>query len=131
LIPVTSSQAGYLTFLGQIEEDIKRFKTRPSGPPTKSCMHLLRRWPLIVDWDFSLRNLKPVVINNSWNRDTGVQVAIPSTESIREVAVSNKNLVAAIVIFVVIIGGGAVLYKMDDGRGARTSSDITAKTASD
>jgi hypothetical protein len=45
--------------------------------------------------------------------------------------VSSKNIVAATVIVVVIIGGGAALYKMDDGRGARTSSDITAETASD
>jgi carbamate kinase len=58
-------------------------------------------------------------------------VAIPSTESTWEAKVSSKNIVAAIVIIVVIIGGGAALYKMDDGRGARTSSDITAKTASD
>jgi hypothetical protein len=94
-------------------------------------MHFLRRRLLIADRDFSLPNLKPAVMNNSWNRDTGVQVAISSTESIREVTVSRKNIVAAIVIIVVIIGGGAAIYKMDDGRGARTSSDITAKTASD
>jgi hypothetical protein len=90
-------------------------------------MHFLRRRPLVADRDFSLPNLKPAVINNSWNRDTGAPVAIPSTESAREATVSIKNIVAAMVI----IGGGAVLYKMDDGRGARTSGDITAKTTSD
>jgi hypothetical protein len=52
-------------------------------------------------------------------------------KSTREAKMSIKNILAAIVIIVVIIGGGAALYKMDDGRGARTSSDITAKTASD
>jgi hypothetical protein len=44
---------------------------------------------------------------------------------------SNKNIIAAIVIIVVVIGGGAALYKLDDGRGARTSSDVAAKSASD
>ncbi len=44
---------------------------------------------------------------------------------------SSKNIIAAIVIIVVIAGGGAALYKLDDGRGHRTSSDVSAKTASD
>jgi hypothetical protein len=48
-----------------------------------------------------------------------------------ENSVSNKNILAAIAITVVIVSGGAALYKMDDGRGARTPSGITAKIASD
>ena len=44
---------------------------------------------------------------------------------------SAKNVIAAIVIIVVIGGGGVALYKLDDGRGARTSSTVAAKTASD
>jgi uncharacterized protein YxeA len=42
-----------------------------------------------------------------------------------------KNIIAVIVIIVVLIGGGLALYKVDNGRGARSSRDITAKTASD
>ncbi len=45
--------------------------------------------------------------------------------------VNSKNIVAIIVIVVVIAGGGAALYKFDNGRGDRTSSEISAKTASD
>jgi hypothetical protein len=44
---------------------------------------------------------------------------------------SGKNIVAAIVIIVVLVGGGLALYKVDDGRGDRTSHDISARTASD
>ena len=42
-----------------------------------------------------------------------------------------KNVLAAILVIVVIVGGGMAIYKMNDGHGARTSSDIAAKTASD
>lgn len=42
-----------------------------------------------------------------------------------------KNGLAAIVFVVVIVDGGMAVYKMNDGHGARTSSDIAAKTASD
>jgi hypothetical protein len=41
------------------------------------------------------------------------------------------NVIAAIVIIVVLIGGGVTLYKMDNGQGDRTSPAISAKTASD
>ncbi len=44
---------------------------------------------------------------------------------------SSKNIIAAVVIVVVIVVGGAALYELDDGRGDRTSSTISAKTASD
>ena len=44
---------------------------------------------------------------------------------------SSKNIIAAVVIVVVIVVGGAALYKLDDGLGNRTSSTISAKTASD
>jgi hypothetical protein len=47
-----------------------------------------------------------LVINNSWND-------------------------AASRIVAVIVGGGAALYKFDDGRGDRTSSTIAARIASD
>jgi hypothetical protein len=44
---------------------------------------------------------------------------------------SGKNIAAIIVIVVVLVGGGAAIYKLDNGRGDRTSHDISAKTASD
>jgi hypothetical protein len=70
------------------------------------------------------------VINNSWNSAARPSV---STLSAREKTVSSKNIniIAVIVIIVVIVGGGAALYKLDNGRGDRTSSTISAKTASD
>ena len=43
----------------------------------------------------------------------------------------SKNILAAIVIAVILIGGGAVLYNVDTGRGDRTGSAIAGKTASD
>jgi hypothetical protein len=49
----------------------------------------------------------------------------------REHAMSPANIIAAIVIVVVLIGGGITLYKMDNGQGDRTSPAISAKTASD
>jgi hypothetical protein len=42
-----------------------------------------------------------------------------------------KNVVAVIVIAVVLIGGGAALYKLDTGRGDRTSGAVSTKSASD
>jgi hypothetical protein len=48
-----------------------------------------------------------------------------------ECAMSRANIIAAIVIVVVLIGGGITLYKMDNGQGDRTSPAISAKTASD
>jgi hypothetical protein len=44
---------------------------------------------------------------------------------------SKANIIAVIVIIVVLIGGGITLYKVDNGRGNRTSPDISARTASD
>ena len=44
---------------------------------------------------------------------------------------NTTNIVAAIVIVAVLIGGGVTLYKMDNGQGDRTSATISAKTASD
>jgi hypothetical protein len=44
---------------------------------------------------------------------------------------SKANIIAVIVILVVLVGGGIALYKVDTGRGDRTSPDISAKTASD
>ncbi len=44
---------------------------------------------------------------------------------------SKANIIAAIVIIVVLIGGGITLYEMDNGQGDRTSPAISAKTASD
>jgi hypothetical protein len=67
-------------------------------------------------------------MNNSWNTAAFPPVAIASKE---ETSMSGKNIVAAIVIIAVIVGGGLALYKVDDGRGDRTSQDISAKTASD
>jgi hypothetical protein len=68
------------------------------------------------------------VINNSWN--TAARPSV-STLSARENTVSSKNIIAVNVITVVIVGGGAALHKLDNGRGDRTSSTISAKTASD
>jgi hypothetical protein len=67
-------------------------------------------------------------MNNSWNTTACPSVSISSA---REKTMSSKNIIAAIVIVVVIVVGGAALYKLDDGRGSRTSSTISAKTASD
>jgi len=45
---------------------------------------------------------------------------------------SNKtNIIAAIVIVIVLVGGAAALYSLDTGQGDRTSQSISAKTASD
>jgi hypothetical protein len=48
---------------------------------------------------------------------------------------SKANIFAVAVIVIVVVGGGAALYKLDTGRGDRTSSvngqNILAKTASD
>jgi hypothetical protein len=49
----------------------------------------------------------------------------------REDTMSFKNIAAAIVIVAVVVGGGFAIYKLDDGRGARTSRDVSVKTASD
>jgi hypothetical protein len=43
----------------------------------------------------------------------------------------SKNILAAVIVIVVLVGGGAALYHLDTGRGDRTSSTITGKTASD
>ena len=44
---------------------------------------------------------------------------------------NSKNVVAIIVIAVVLVGGGAALYKLDTGQGDRTSGTVSAKSASD
>ena len=44
---------------------------------------------------------------------------------------SIKNIAAIIIIAIVLVGGGAALYKLDNGQGNRTSQDISTKSASD
>ena len=44
---------------------------------------------------------------------------------------SGKNIFAILVIIVVLVGGGAALYKLDNGQGNRTSQNVADKTASD
>ena len=44
---------------------------------------------------------------------------------------SARDIVAVIIIVVVLVGGGAALYKLDTGQGDRTSSTISARSASD
>ena len=44
---------------------------------------------------------------------------------------TGKNVFAILVIVAVIVGGGAVLYKLDDGHGNRTPQTIANKAASD
>jgi hypothetical protein len=44
---------------------------------------------------------------------------------------TKSNIFAAIVVAIVLIGGASALYRLDDGRAARTSSDVSARTASD
>jgi hypothetical protein len=46
-------------------------------------------------------------------------------------AMNKQNVIAAIVIAVVMVGGAAALYHLDTGQGHRTSQSISAKTASD
>jgi hypothetical protein len=43
----------------------------------------------------------------------------------------NLNIIAAGVIALVILGGGAALYRLDTGQGDRTSPSVSARTASD
>jgi hypothetical protein len=52
---------------------------------------------------------------------------LPSVEQV----MSSKNILAAIVIVLVLVGGGAALYKLDTGQGNRTSQTVSAKSASD
>ena len=44
---------------------------------------------------------------------------------------STMNIVAVIIIAVVLVGGGAALYKLDNGQGNRSSTSISARSASD
>jgi len=44
---------------------------------------------------------------------------------------STKNIVAVIIIAVVLVGGGAAIYKLDNGQGNRTSQAVSARSASD
>lgn len=44
---------------------------------------------------------------------------------------SSKNVIAIVVIVLVLAGGAVALYRLDTGRGTRTSQSIAAKTASD
>jgi hypothetical protein len=41
------------------------------------------------------------------------------------------NILAAIVIAILLFGGGAALYRLDNAQGNRTSKSISAKAASD
>jgi hypothetical protein len=67
------------------------------------------------------------VINNSWNAVGLPSVAIAAAE----VEMSSKNIIAIFVIVAVMVGGGAALYKFDNGQGNRTPQTIANKTASD
>ena len=44
---------------------------------------------------------------------------------------NGKNVFAILVILAVLIGGGAAIYKLDNGQGNRTSQNVADKTASD
>ena len=44
---------------------------------------------------------------------------------------STKNIIAVIIIAVVLVGGGAAIYKLDDGQGNRSSNAVSARSASD
>jgi hypothetical protein len=44
---------------------------------------------------------------------------------------STKNIVAIVIIAVVLVGGGAAIYKLDNGLGDRTSQTVSARSASD
>ncbi|WP_314949304.1 hypothetical protein [Bradyrhizobium cosmicum] len=44
---------------------------------------------------------------------------------------SRTNAIAIIVIVLVLAGGAAALYRLDDGQGSRTSQADSARTASD
>ncbi|WP_156947029.1 hypothetical protein [Bradyrhizobium sp. WSM3983] len=44
---------------------------------------------------------------------------------------STTNIIAISVIVLVLAGGAAALYRLDTGEGARTSQDVSARTASD
>jgi len=99
--------------ISRLQWSAKRDPEQSSSPQRSMCMH----------WN--------IVINNSWNGGAVVKMQPVNKDIAGETKVSIKNLLAAIVIVAIIVGGGAALYKMDDGRGARSSSDIAAKTASD
>jgi hypothetical protein len=42
-----------------------------------------------------------------------------------------KNIAAAVIIAIVLIGGGVAIYKLDTGQGDRTSQSVSARSASD
>jgi len=44
---------------------------------------------------------------------------------------SKANAIALIVVILVLCGGAAALYRLDTGRGDRTSGSVSARSASD
>ena len=44
---------------------------------------------------------------------------------------STKNVIALITIVIVLVGGGVAIYKLDNGQGNRSSTSISARSASD
>jgi len=48
-----------------------------------------------------------------------------------EQVMSNANILATIVIILILVAGGAALYKLDTGQGNRTSQTVSARSASD
>jgi hypothetical protein len=44
---------------------------------------------------------------------------------------STMIIVAVFIIAVVLVGGGAALYKLDNGQGNRSSTSVSARSASD
>ena len=52
---------------------------------------------------------------------------LPSVEQV----MSTTNILATIVIVLILVAGGAALYKLDTGQGNRTSQTVSARSASD